>query len=59
MLPAPITSDMPRGDTSAYTAKQRPQAEHIEEGYTRRGVPEKEAERWAWGTENAMTGGSR
>ena len=50
---------MPRGDKSAYTAKQRRQAEHIEEGYKRRGVPEKEAERLAWATENAMTGGSR
>ena len=50
---------MPRGDKSAYTAKQRRQAEHIEEGYKRRGVPEKEAERRAWATENAMTGGGR
>lgn len=50
---------MPRGDKSAYTAKQRRQAEHIEEGYRRRGVPEKEAERRAWATENAMTGGGR
>jgi hypothetical protein len=50
---------MPRGDKSAYTAKQRRQAEHIEEGYKRQGVPEKEAERRAWATENAMTGGGR
>ena len=50
---------MPRGDKSAYTAKQRRQAEHIEEGYKRRGVPEEEAERRAWATENAMTGGGR
>ena len=50
---------MPRGDKSAYTAKQRRQAEHIEDGYKRRGVPEEEAERRAWATENAMTGGGR
>ena len=50
---------MPRGDKSAYTAKQRRQAEHIEEGYKRRGVPEEEAEGRAWATENAMTGGGR
>ena len=35
---------MPQGDKSAYTAKQRRQAEHIEEGYEKRGVPKKEAE---------------
>jgi hypothetical protein len=29
---------MPRGDKSAYTEKQKRQAEHIEEGYRSRGV---------------------
>lgn len=32
---------MPRGDKSAYTNTQKRQADHIEEGYERRGVPEK------------------
>jgi plasmid stabilization system protein ParE len=50
---------MPRGDKSAYTDKQKRQAEHIEEGYESRGVPEKEAERRAWATENAVTHGGR
>jgi len=50
---------MPRGDKSAYTEKQKRQAEHIEEGYRSRGVPRKEAERRAWATENEMTGGGR
>jgi hypothetical protein len=50
---------MPRGDKSAYTAKQRRQARHIEEGYERRGVSRKEAARRAWATENAMTGGGK
>jgi hypothetical protein len=50
---------MPRGDKSSYTAKQRRQARHIEEGYERRGVPRDEAERRAWATENAMSGGGR
>ena len=50
---------MPRGDKSSYTAKQRRQARHIEEGYERRGVPRKEAERRAWATENAVSGGGR
>jgi plasmid stabilization system protein ParE len=43
---------MPRGDKSSYTDKQKRQAEHIEEGYEHRGVPEKEAERRAWATVN-------
>ncbi|HEX8844729.1 MAG TPA: hypothetical protein VF791_08810 [Pyrinomonadaceae bacterium] len=45
---------MPRGDKSKYTEKQKRQAEHIEEGYEERGVPEEEAERRAWATVNAM-----
>jgi len=28
---------MPRGDKSAYTDKQKRQAEHIEEGYEKKG----------------------
>ena len=50
---------MPRGDKSAYTDKQKRQAEHIEEGYEHRGVPEPEAERRAWATVNKQTGGGR
>ena len=50
---------MPRGDKSAYTNKQKRQAEHIEEGYVKRGVPREEAERRAWATENKMTGGGK
>jgi len=50
---------MPRGDKGAYTDKQKRQAEHIEEGYEDRGVPEREAERRAWATVNAMTHGGK
>lgn len=50
---------MPRGDKSAYTNKQKRQAEHIEEGYEQRGVPEGEAEGRAWATVNKMTGGGK
>ena len=50
---------MPRGDKSKYTAKQKRQAEHIEEGYEKRGVPKEEAERRAWATENKMSGGGK
>lgn len=48
---------MPRGDKSSYTAKQKRKAEHIEEGYERRGVSEREAERRAWATVNNESGG--
>jgi plasmid stabilization system protein ParE len=50
---------MPRGDKSAYTGKQKRQAEHIEEGYEDRGVSEGEAEKRAWATVNKMTGGGK
>jgi plasmid stabilization system protein ParE len=48
---------MPRGDKSAYTDKQKRKAEHIEEGYEKRGVRPKEAKRRAWATVNAIHGG--
>jgi hypothetical protein len=48
---------MPRGDNSAYTAKQKRQTEHIEESYESRGVPKEEAEGRAWATVNKQTGG--
>ncbi len=50
---------MPRGEKSSYTDKQKRQAEHIEEGYEQRGVPEEEAARRAWATVNKMTGGGK
>jgi len=50
---------MPRGDKSAYTSKQKRQAEHIEEGYERRGVKSKTAKARAWATVNKMTGGGK
>ena len=50
---------MPRGDKSSYTDKQKRMAEHIEEGYERRGVSDKEAERRAWATVNKETHGGK
>ncbi len=50
---------MTRGDKSSYTDKQKRRVEHIEEGYEKRGVPEKEAERRAWATENKISGGGK
>jgi plasmid stabilization system protein ParE len=48
---------MPRGDKDKYTDKQKRQAEHIEEGYEKRGVSHDEAERRAWATVNKDDGG--
>lgn len=50
---------MPRGDKSSYTDKQKRQAAHIEKGYEHRGVGKDEAERRAWATVNAETGGGK
>ena len=50
---------MPRGDKSAYTDKQKRMAEHIEEGYEKRGIGDQEAERRAWATVNKETGGGK
>ena len=50
---------MPRGDKSAYTDKQKRKAEHIEDGYEKQGLSEKEAERRAWATVNAMDHGGK
>jgi hypothetical protein len=48
---------MSQGDKDKYTAKQKREAHHIEEGYEERGVSEKEAARRAWATVNKMHGG--
>jgi plasmid stabilization system protein ParE len=50
---------MPGGDKSKYTDKQKRKAEHIEEGYEKRGTSKKEAERRAWATVNKSTGGGK
>lgn len=50
---------MPRGDKSKYTDKQERKADHIAEGYEKRGVSEDEAERRAWATVNKDDGGGK
>jgi plasmid stabilization system protein ParE len=50
---------MPRGEKSKYTGKQKRKAEHIEEGYEKRGTSKKEAERRAWATVNKQEGGGK
>ena len=50
---------MPQGDKSKYTDKQERKAEHIEQSYESRGVPEKKAARRAWATVNKDDGGGK
>ena len=50
---------MPRGDKSSYTDKQKREAQHIEEGYEKKGVSKKEAESRAWATVNKESGGGK
>jgi len=50
---------MARGDKGKYTEKQKRQAEHIEEGYERRGTSAGEAKRRAWATVNKETHGGK
>ncbi len=52
-------NSMPRGDKSKYTDKQKREAGKIEEGYKKRGVSAKEAERRAWATVNKQSGGGK
>jgi plasmid stabilization system protein ParE len=50
---------MARGSKSKYTDKQKRKAEHIEEGYEKRGVSRKEAESRAWATVNKEDKGGK
>ena len=50
---------MPRGEKSAYTDKQKRQAEHIEDSEKARGRSTRTAERIAWATVNKQDGGGK
>lgn len=50
---------MAQGSKAKYSGKQKRQAEHIEEGYEKRGTSKKEAESRAWATVNKMSGGGK
>lgn len=50
---------MPQGAKTKYTGKQQRKADHIAEGYRKRGVGRKEAERRAWATVNKDDGGGK
>ena len=50
---------MVRGDKSAYSAKQKRQAKHIEDSEEKQGRGKKAAARIAWATVNKTTGGAK
>ena len=50
---------MSRGDKSAYTDKQKRQAEHIEDSEKEAGRSKEDAERIAWATVNKQDGGGK
>jgi hypothetical protein len=50
---------MARGSKTAYSSKQKRKAEHIAEGYEKRGTSGKEAKRRAWATVNKESGGGK
>ena len=50
---------MARGSKAKYSDKQKRRAEHIEEGYEKRGTSSKEAARRAWATVNKESGGGK
>lgn len=50
---------MARGSKAAYTGKQKRRAEHIAEGYEKRGVSAKTAKARAWATVNKESGGGK
>jgi hypothetical protein len=47
---------MARGSKASYSAKQKRQAEHIEDSYEKRGSSAKKAKRIAWATVNKEYG---
>jgi plasmid stabilization system protein ParE len=60
MRPTSICEDiMPRGDKGKYTEKQKRKAEHIAEGYEKRGTDAKTAKSRAWATVNKESGGGK
>lgn len=50
---------MARGSKAKYTDKQKRQAEHIEEGYEKKGASKKRAQAIAYATVNKQDGGGK
>ena len=47
-----------RGSKDSYSSKQKRMAQHIEDGYKKKGASKKTQERIAWATVNKETGGA-
>jgi plasmid stabilization system protein ParE len=56
---SPLEDQMPRGDKTKYTDKQKRKAAHIAESYEEKGLPAKDAESRAWATVNKDDGGGK
>jgi hypothetical protein len=54
-----LETDMPRGDKSSYTDKQKRQAHHIEESEKKEGKSAEAAERIGWATVNKQDHGGK
>lgn len=54
---SPRSSTTGRGSKAKYSGKQKRMAEHIEQGYEKRGTPKKTAVARAWATVNKTFGG--
>ncbi len=54
----PLFTMAPQGDKSAYSAKQKRMASHIEQSEIKLGKSRKTAERIGWATVNKQTGGA-
>jgi hypothetical protein len=50
---------MAQGSKKKYTSKQKRQADHIEEGYEKKGASKKTAKARAWATVNKSSGGGK
>jgi hypothetical protein len=54
-----LETNMPRGDKSSYTDKQKRQAHHIEESEKKEGKSAEAAERIGWATVNKQDHGGK
>lgn len=62
VVPVPLElkgNVMPQGDKSAYTDKQKRQAQHIEKSEREKGRSKERAEEIAWATVNKQDGGGK
>lgn len=59
VTPKKKAKQMPQGDQSSYTDKQKRQAAHTEDGYKKRGMSLEASAARAWATVNKLSGGGK